>query len=324
MISSEVQRTLVKSPPELWTELSDPGSLARHLDEFGEIRITRVEPERTVEWEADGATGTVLIKPSGWGTRVTLTATRELPEAESPPISEAVAEPQPPADASEPQPPVDAVVEPAAGDAEDQPLVATEDDWTTDADLVSEPESEPPLAGEAEQWEDAEWEYEPEPEPEPEPESEPRRGFLARLFGRRRRQALEPAPLPVDPDPDAEADAQAEAEAAAIPEDLDGYEALGSGADTIEWPAEEAVEAAPESPPAAVAPGEDAAGQQPVAQDCDGEAATLEEPIECEQPSDPSADLQAAEEIVAEEVTAVLTSMLDRLGTAHHRPFSRA
>jgi hypothetical protein len=219
---------------------------------------------------------------------------------------------------------VDAIVEPAAGDGEDQPLVATEDDWTPDADLVSESDSEPQLAAEAEQWEDAEWEYEPEPEPEPEPESEPRRGFLARLFGRRRRPALELAPLPVDPDPDAEADAQAEADAAAIPEDLDGYEALGSGADTIEWPAEEAVEAAPESPPAAVAPGEDADGQQPVAQECDGEAATLEEPIEGEQPSELSADLQAAEEIAAEEVTAVLTSMLDRLGTAHHRPFSRA
>src|SRR5664280_169794 len=41
MISSEVQRTLVKSPPELWAEISDPASLARHLGEFGEIRITR-------------------------------------------------------------------------------------------------------------------------------------------------------------------------------------------------------------------------------------------------------------------------------------------
>jgi hypothetical protein len=323
MISSEVQRTLVKSPPELWSELSDPASLARHLGEFGEIRITRVEPERTVEWEADGATGTVLIKPSGWGTRVTLTASRELPEAESPPISEAVAEPEPPADAVAEQA---MGVEPdpdPAGDVEPQPLVATEDDRAPDADLASEAESEPPLAAEAEQWEDAEWDYELEYEPEPEPEPEPRRGFLARLFGRRRRPALELAP-PADPDPDAEADAQAEADAAAIPEDLDRYEALGSGADTIEWPAEEAVEAAPESPPAAVVAGEDTAERPPVAQDAYGEAATLEEPIDGEQPSDQSADLQAAEETAEEEVTAVLTSMLDRLGTAHHRPFSRA
>src|SRR5438132_1197186 len=46
MITSEVQRTLVKSPPELWAELSDPTSLARHLGELGEIRITRVDPEQ--------------------------------------------------------------------------------------------------------------------------------------------------------------------------------------------------------------------------------------------------------------------------------------
>jgi hypothetical protein len=44
MSSTEVQRTLVKSPPELWAELGDPASLARHLGELGEIRVTRVEP----------------------------------------------------------------------------------------------------------------------------------------------------------------------------------------------------------------------------------------------------------------------------------------
>src|SRR6267378_5304806 len=77
MISAQVQRTLVKSPPELWAELSDPASLARHLGELGEIRITRVEPEHKLEWTAEHASGSVLIKPSAWGTRVTLTASRE-------------------------------------------------------------------------------------------------------------------------------------------------------------------------------------------------------------------------------------------------------
>ena len=81
MISSEVQRTLVKSPPELWAELSDPESLARHLGELGEIRITRVEPEELVEWEAENRTGKVQIKASGWGTRVTLTVDSEGHEA---------------------------------------------------------------------------------------------------------------------------------------------------------------------------------------------------------------------------------------------------
>ena len=77
MTSTQVQRTLVKSAPEIWAELSDPAALARHLDPVGEIRITRAEPEQKVEWEADGACGAVLIKSSGWDTRVTLTMSRE-------------------------------------------------------------------------------------------------------------------------------------------------------------------------------------------------------------------------------------------------------
>src|SRR5437660_11480190 len=85
MITSEVQRTLVKSPPELWAELSDPASLARHLGELGEIRITRVDPEERVEWETTGASGSVAIKPSGWGTRVTLTVQHEAPAHEQAP-----------------------------------------------------------------------------------------------------------------------------------------------------------------------------------------------------------------------------------------------
>jgi hypothetical protein len=81
-------RTLVKSPPELWSELSDAAALARHLGEFGEIRITRTEPESVVEWEGDTASGSVRLEPAGWGTRVTLTA--DLPEPPEPP------EPEPP------------------------------------------------------------------------------------------------------------------------------------------------------------------------------------------------------------------------------------
>ncbi len=67
-------RTLVKSAPELWAECSEAASLARHLGTFGEIRVTRLEPETTVAWEGDAACGTVRLEPSGWGTRVTLTA----------------------------------------------------------------------------------------------------------------------------------------------------------------------------------------------------------------------------------------------------------
>ena len=69
MTEHVASRTLVKSPPELWAECSDAASLARHLDGFGEIRITRLEPETAVAWEGERARGTVRIEPSGWGTR---------------------------------------------------------------------------------------------------------------------------------------------------------------------------------------------------------------------------------------------------------------
>jgi hypothetical protein len=86
-----VKRTLVKSPPELWSELSEVERLARHLGAFGEIKITRLEPERTVAWEGEGASGTVSIEPSGWGTKVVLTATIEGEE----PAPEPEPEPEP-------------------------------------------------------------------------------------------------------------------------------------------------------------------------------------------------------------------------------------
>ena len=111
MDQSQAQRRLVKSLPELWAELSSEDSLGRHLAEFGEIRITRIEPETTVAWEGDRASGTVEISPTGWGTQVTLTATAvaepELaePELAEPELAEPeVAEPEPPPAAPPPVP----------------------------------------------------------------------------------------------------------------------------------------------------------------------------------------------------------------------------
>jgi hypothetical protein len=169
MISSEVERTLVKSPPELWTELSNPDALARHLGEFGEIRITRVEPEREVAWEAGDTAGTVRIKPSGWGTKVTLTATKEVAAPEQPaevaPSPEPQAHPEP-----EPQPQPEAQAEPPA--PEPAP------DW-----MESEPEPvavAPMLAA---------------------VELEPRLGFFRRLLGGGRGRKVAAQPQPPQPDP---------------------------------------------------------------------------------------------------------------------------
>jgi len=108
MTELQASRTLVKSPPELWAECSDAASLARHLDRFGEIRITRLDPETAVAWEGERASGTVRIEPAGWGTKVILTAVAEVPEA---PVdgADAPAEPEPPIEAAavEPDPPIE-------------------------------------------------------------------------------------------------------------------------------------------------------------------------------------------------------------------------
>jgi hypothetical protein len=249
MISSEVQRTLVKSPPELWAELSDPAALARHLGELGEIRITRVEPEQKVEWEAGETSGTVSIQPSGWGTKVKLTVTRELAEPEASAEDEQ----------SLLEPPPFTIPLTAAGSAFVRGTHARLAPEAVEITREAEPEPEVEHAA----------------EPEPADAPTPRRGFFARLFGRRRAARAEL--------PEAEAEPQSEPKATA----------------EERVPADEHVPAA----------------EQP---------SVADKPLEPEANSAPSGENRAAEEVAAEEVTTVLTGVLDRLGEAHHRPFSRS
>jgi hypothetical protein len=216
MTSLQASRTLVKSPPELWAELSELESLARHLGEFGEIRITQVDPESRVEWEADRASGTVRLEPSGWGTRVVLTVL--TPEPVEP-------EPEPEPEAVVAEPPV--------------------------------PEPEPVAA-------------EPEPQPEPEPAPERKRGWFARLFRRTPPPVAEPLAIEPEPEPQPEPEPEPEPD----PEPSARDRAFG----TIEW----------------------------------------------ETPTEPVVEEPAAAPIEADEAHAVLTSVLDTLGAAHHRPFSRS
>ena len=95
MTHTTASRRLVKSPPELWAELSSEESLGRHLAEFGEIRIIRVEPETTVAWEGDRASGTVELAPTGWGTKVILTAQPGAQPDPPPAVAEVAAAAQP-------------------------------------------------------------------------------------------------------------------------------------------------------------------------------------------------------------------------------------
>jgi hypothetical protein len=184
MPEPRAQRTLVKSPPELWAELSDIDALARHLGEFGEIRITRLDPETTVAWEGDRACGTVALEPAGWGTKVTITAklAEEVvaePVAVKPAPEPVPVEPEPVVVAVEPEPePVAVEPEPEAPPTEApkvgffarlfgrrrevEPVVEVE----PEAEPVAvEPEPEPePVAVEPEPVAVV---VEPEPEPQP-------------------------------------------------------------------------------------------------------------------------------------------------------------
>lgn len=157
------KRTLVKSPPELWEELSEVDRLAKHLSAFGEITITKLEPEHTVAWEGEHVSGTVSIEPSGWGTKVTLRA--ELPEAAEPEATAPQPEPEP-----EPVEPKPVAVEPEPEPEPEGERTPPRGFWG----WLFRSRRWEPLAAEVEAAVVEPEPVEPEPEPEPvEPEPEP-------------------------------------------------------------------------------------------------------------------------------------------------------
>ena len=133
MSGPSVQRTIVKSKPELWSELSDAGSLSKHLGAFGEITITELEPETAVAWEGDRVRGTVTLERSGWGTKVTVTARYLVDEARCASSDgpaeqdrEVGAAPEAPADVTEELPGGESFGETAAPVPPEEPEVAPE------------------------------------------------------------------------------------------------------------------------------------------------------------------------------------------------------
>lgn len=306
MISSEVQRTLVKSPPELWSELSDPAALARHLGELGEIRIVRVEAEKTVEWAAEHTTGTVSIQPSGWGTKVTLSVTRErVTPPPSPAEQESTERDSAEQDSAEPTDTAES--EPTELESAELTDSAEPPDIAEPSDIAEPTETAQPPVAEIEataEIEPASEESQPQPAKEvPEPTAATaRRGFFARLFRRRRREET--------------AEPQSEAIApTSQPGPADAFAAVSEAL------AQEAMDShAFADPPIPAAPATTSEQTEPQ---------VLEHETQAEQSADIAADLMAAEEVAAdevaaEEVTAVLAAVLDRLGAAHHRPFSRS
>jgi hypothetical protein len=250
------KRTLVKSPPELWSEVSEVERLARHLDAFGEITITKLEPEHTVAWEGEGASGTVSIEPAGWGTKVTLRA--QLEEA-------AVAEPAA-AGAEIDVPEIEEPTPESAATEESEPTPPSIEASEPARSMTEAPEPAPPIA-EAPEVE------EPDASPADQPEPPRRRGLFARLFGRRKaRRTL--------------AD---EGESARAAEHREASAMAGEAE-------------------------EGAVAEAPAAEEPDAEDPVAEDPVADEPPPEPS---------TAEHAQAILDEVLDTLGSAHHRPFSR-
>jgi len=335
MISSEVQRTLVKSPPELWAEISDPEALARHLGEFGEIRITRVQPEQKVEWEAPDASGSIVIKPSGWGTKVKLTVTRELSETDT--ATE-------PGETSEPG--QDATIETVqqvqgAADLELETEAAGESEPRDELDAAeAEPlaeelleEAEEPVAaslplealdGQSEHDPLPETAGESDPQREREHEAEPARrlGFFARLFGRRR-AARTAADEPYLHTPEIAEDEHPEP--ALVADQVSASdEPLSLAAEVALVETELDAEPATPHTSGSITPATPTAANASDAADRPELEASVEHPSPSDAHADIAAELERAEEAAEEQVTAVLTGVLDRLGAAHHRPFSRA
>jgi hypothetical protein len=274
MVIAEAERTLVKSPPELWNELSDPAALARHLGGLGEIRIVRTLPEQSVEWEAHEHTrGTVEIKPAGWGTKVTLSVTIEQPCAEPPlaePRDDALAVPQSPAPAH----------------------AEVDDDGAGEPAPMREPERSPAQA------------MPPPAGPPCRPADtgtgiKPRRSLSERLsrLWRRRRAVRRGDTAADDGKPLRDGKPKLLAGTPVAPEAAERGEPEAAADD----PTPTAVAAHATTP--ASAPGGVAS---PVA------ASPARE-------RDHHAEQQAAE-----QTTALLSAVLDSLGEAHHRPFSRS
>lgn len=295
MADLQAQRTLVKSPPELWAELSNPDALARRLSGFGEIRIIRLVPEKTVAWEGERASGTVELESSGWGTRVRLTAsphhdrtpppgvaavdrvTAVIDEEAEPPRLQAPVLERPPPDrpAPDPRPAPAALPTPTESTPPSPPAVET---------ARAAPPTPPPAA---------------------------RRGFFARLFGRRRAPqtaaATDGAARPVAPS--APPAVTANRPDSPLPRSA-GAEPPSASRTTAPPPDPATVPAPPATPPPArptTPPTTPTRARSPSRQ-----AARYPPPM----PAPPPA-------LDPEQTMAVLSSVLDDLGAAHHRPFSR-
>jgi hypothetical protein len=292
MTIHEASRTLLKSSPELWAECSDAASLSRHLGQFGEIKITRLEPETAVAWEGAHVSGTVRLEPSGWGTRVILTAE----EAEVPYLPP----PAPPVVAAEPPEAAHVGAELASADAAESVAEPASADA---AESVAEPASADAAESAAEpaSADAAESAAEPEPVTATGPPP-PRKGVFARFFARMRGEAQQQEVAVPRPHPETSLEPQSASE----PERGSTLEPR-SASEPERWSTFEP-QSASEPQPDPAHESQPQPGSVPLL--------AAEPELEAVPPAAAAAAALATE--------TGLKDALESLGSAHHRPFSRS
>jgi hypothetical protein len=176
-------RTLVKSPPEVWEQLDDPGRMEGLMSALvghaAEVEVYERVEESKLAWKAgDEARIEVELAEKGWGTNVSVSAenAREPTKLEGwlDAVLDELATPQ--------KRPFNGMTEAPSGtlakalsSTPEPALVASaaKEEPAVEEPVVEEPVAEEPVAEEPK--------AEPTPEPTPVPEPEPRR--KKRFFG---------------------------------------------------------------------------------------------------------------------------------------------
>lgn len=321
MPAYEVSRTLVKSPPEVWSELEKVERLAELLGD-GTIEIVDAKAESRIEWRGERASGTIEISASGWGTKVKLTAEAAVVVDEVADLDVAADEAKPVGEdlcAAEVEDVGDAasVVEDSylvevVTDGEDEAVVepaASEKD-AADADLAIErttSTAEPTkrvgfwkrLFGGADLKTTVELEpvIEPGVDPGVEPESEPKTSPPAARVSKTQRESPSEPEVETEPEspsgPETETDPHLLSEAGSEPESL----------------SEPVLEPEPVSEQDTVTEPELVAEPEP--------EPNLEQSVSAE------SDCATGAVTAPLDYEAILTGVLDHLGSAHKRPFTQ-
>jgi hypothetical protein len=178
-------RTLVKSPPEVWEQLDDPGRMeglmCALVGHATEVRVYERIDQTKLAWKADGDEARIEVElaEKGWGTNVSVSAEngREATKLEGwlDAVLDELATPQKRPFEGMTEAPADTVAEVASSATAPEPVQKGPPVQPTQSDLLEAeaPQAEEPQADEPQA-------EEPQAVPTPEPEPAPKK---KRFFG---------------------------------------------------------------------------------------------------------------------------------------------